>query len=105
MHYVDKPSRCRRGVEIAREKGRDWTRFDSLSRSPCSRTPITPLRWALTRDPTDRYAGNFTITGLALCEPPMIGFKRAGVTAPNSRNRPRPQRSPIQSCLRLRNPG
>src|SRR5208283_3617600 len=59
-----------------------------LNCSPCGRTPITPLRRALTRDQTDTYAGNFATSGLALREPPTIGFKHAGTTAHNSGNRP-----------------
>ena len=49
---------------------------------------MTPLRRTLTRAITDTYAGNFTAAGLASREPPMIGFKRASVTATNSGSRP-----------------
>ena len=49
---------------------------------------MTPLRRTLTRAITDTHAGNFTATGLASREPPMIGFKRASVTATNSASRP-----------------
>ena len=49
---------------------------------------MTPLRRTLTRAITDTYAGNFTATGLASREPPMIGFKRASLTATNSASRP-----------------
>jgi hypothetical protein len=49
---------------------------------------ITPLRRMPARDPTHTYAGNFATTGLALREPPMIGFERASVTVSNSGNRP-----------------
>jgi hypothetical protein len=49
---------------------------------------MTPLRRTRTRAITDTHAGNFTATGLASREPPMIGFKRASVTATNSASRP-----------------
>ena len=49
---------------------------------------MTTLRRTLTRATTDTHAGNFTATRLASREPPMIGFKRASVTATNSGSRP-----------------